>query len=99
MIPIQLYCNGLKSCTHSTDTIQRCLNKLSIQFQAIKNHYLLIQISDILRQLLENGSGALKELKAGIKEISSRILESFRRDTLTLEDISQLNQHIKIRDL
>ena len=70
-----------------------------LDYKAIKNHYLLIQISDILRQLLENGSGALKELKAGIKEISSRILESFRRDTLTLEDISQLNQHIKIRDL
>jgi len=59
-----------------------------LDYKAIKNHYLLIQISDILRQLLENGSGALKELKAGIKEISSRILESFRRDTLTLEDIS-----------
>ena len=70
-----------------------------LDYQAIKNHYLLIQISDILRQLLENGSGALKELKAGIKEISSRILESFRRDPLTYEDISQLNQHIKIPDL
>jgi hypothetical protein len=35
-----------------------------LDYQAIKNHYLLIQISDILRQLLENGSVALKELKA-----------------------------------
>jgi hypothetical protein len=71
-----------------------CLN-----YQAMKNHYLLIQISDILRQLLENGSVAIRELKLGIKEISSRILESFRRDTLISEDISPLNQHIKIRDL
>ncbi|QAA31705.1 transposase family protein [Clostridium manihotivorum] len=71
-----------------------CLN-----YQAMKNHYLLIQISDILRQLLENGSVAIRELKVGIKEISSRILESFRRDTLISEDISRLNQHIKIRDL
>jgi len=70
-----------------------------LDYQAIKNHYLLVQISDILRQLLENGSGAIKELKAGIKEISSRILESFRREPLTSEDISQLNKHIKIRDL
>jgi hypothetical protein len=70
-----------------------------LHYEAIKNHYLLVQISDILRQLLENGSVAIKELRSGIKEISSRILESFRRDTLTLEDISQLNQHIKIRDL
>lgn len=70
-----------------------------LDYQAIKNHYLLIQISDILRQLLENGSEALKELKAGIKEISSRILESFRRDPLTSEDISNIDTHIKIRYL
>ena len=66
---------------------------------AMKNHYLLVQISDIIRQLLEHGSAAIKELKLGIKEISSRILESFRRDPLTSEDISNLKQHIKIRDL
>lgn len=66
---------------------------------AMKNHYLLVQISDIIRQLLEHGSVAIKELKLGIKEISSRILESFRREPLTLEDISNLKQHIKIRDL
>jgi hypothetical protein len=71
-----------------------CLN-----YQAMKNHYLLVQISDILRQLLENGSVAIRELNVGIKEISSRILESFRREPLIPEDISQLNQHIKIRDL
>lgn len=70
-----------------------------LDYQAIKNHYLLIQISDILRQLLENGSVAIKELKAGIKEISSRILESFRRDTLICEDISNTKKHIKIRYL
>ena len=70
-----------------------------LDYQAMKNHYLLVQISDILRQLLENGSGALKELKLGIKEISSKILESFRREHLTFEDISLLNQHIKIHDL
>ena len=70
-----------------------------LDYKAMKNHYLLVQISDILRQLLENGSGALKELKLGIKEISSKILESFRREHLTFEDISLLNQHIKIHDL
>lgn len=71
-----------------------CLN-----YQAMKNHYLVVQIADILRQLLENGSKVIKELKLGIKEISSKMLESFRRDNLTSEDISQLNQHMKIRDL
>ena len=32
-----------------------CLNN-----NAMKNHYLLIQISDIMRQLLEHGSVAIK---------------------------------------
>lgn len=50
-------------------------------------------------KLLEHGSVAIKELKLGIKEISSRILESFRRDPLTSEDISNLKKHIKIRNL
>lgn len=33
----------------------------------MKNHYLLVQIAYIIRQLLENGSEALKNLKLGIK--------------------------------
>ena len=61
--------------------------------------YLIVQLADILRQLLENSSKVIKELNLGIKEISSKMLESFRRDNLTFEDISQLNQHIKIHDL
>ncbi len=65
----------------------------------MKNHYLLVQISDILRQLLECGSEALKKLNAGIKEISSKLLESFPRDPLTTEDIKYTKQHIKIRYL
>ncbi len=70
-----------------------------LDYQAMKNHYLIVQIADILRQLLENSSKVIKELKLGIKEISSKMLESFRRDNLTFEDISQLNHHIKIHDL
>lgn len=68
----------------------------SLDNNAMKNHYLLVQIADIIRQLLENGSEALKKLKLGIKEISSRLLESFRRDPLTTEDITHINKHIKI---
>ncbi len=65
----------------------------------MKNHYLLIQIADIIRQLFEKGTDTMKCLKIGIKEISSRILESFRRDTLTTEDIVRLNKRIQIRRL
>ena len=62
----------------------------------MKNHYLIVQIADILRQLLEYGSKALKDLDLGIKEISSRLLESFRRDPLTTEDITHTDKRIKI---
>jgi len=68
-------------------------------YNAMKNHYLLAQIADILRQLFECGYELIRSLKATIKEISSRILESFRRDILTPEDIANLNKRIQIRCL
>lgn len=68
-------------------------------YNAMKNHYLLVQIADILRQLFECGYELIRSLKASIKEISSRILESFRRDSLTPEDIANSNKHMQIRCL
>ena len=68
-------------------------------YNAIKNHYLLVQLADMIRQLFENGYELIRSLKASIKEISSRILESFRRNTLTPEDITNLNRRIQIRCL
>lgn len=68
-------------------------------YNAMKNHYLLVQIADILRQLFECGYELIRSLKASIKGISSRILESFRRDTLTPEDIANSNKRIQIRCL
>ncbi len=68
----------------------------SLDNNAMKNHYLIIQIADILRQLMEYGSKAIKVLKMGIKEISSRFLESFRRDPLTIEDITTIDKRTKI---
>ena len=66
---------------------------------AMKNHYLLVQLADMLRQLFECGYELIRSLKAPIKEISSRLLECFRRETLTLEDIINLNKRIQIRNL
>ena len=69
-----------------------CLN-----YNAMKNHYLLTQITDILRQLYEFGVDKIKDLKKSIKEISSSILESFRTRLLTdTEDISN-EKRMKIR--
>lgn len=55
-----------------------------------------MQIADIIRQLLENGSEAINKLRLGIKEISSRLLEYFRRDPLTTEDITHIDKRTKI---
>ena len=71
----------------------------SKDYNAMKNHYLLVQLADILRQLFECGYELIRSLKASIKEISSRLLESYRREPLTLEDIMKLNKRIQIRYL
>lgn len=65
----------------------------------MKNHYLLVQIADIIRQLFEQGYELIRSLKAGIKEIFSRLLESFRREFITVEDIKTINERIQIRYL
>jgi hypothetical protein len=59
----------------------------SLDYNAMKNHYLLTQIADILLQLYENGIKGLREMKRTIKNISSDLLASFGRQ-LTREDIS-----------
>ena len=53
---------------------------------AMKNHYLLTQIADILMQLYLHWDKMVKEIHQGIKETSSRLLESFRRHSLSSED-------------
>jgi len=59
-----------------------CLN-----YNAMKNHYLLIQIADIIKQLFEKGSDILKTLKLSKKNISSKLKQSFAREPLIIEDI------------
>lgn len=69
----------------------------SLNYNAMKNHYLITQITDILRQLFEKGAEKIRELKKGIKEISSILLESFRTRLITEEDISQAQNRMQIR--
>lgn len=60
----------------------------SKNYNAMKNHYLITQLADILRQLYEKGVDKIRDLIKGIKEISSSLLESFRTRSLTkTEDI------------
>jgi hypothetical protein len=69
----------------------------SLQYNAMKNHYLLTQIADIWVQLFENGIKAVREISCGIKRISSLLLESIRTRILTEEDKLQLGKAVQIR--
>ena len=63
---------------------------------AMKNHYLLTQISDILMQLYLAWNPYIKELKQTIKNTSSELLESFRRQTVTKEDVSYIFRYTTV---
>jgi len=70
----------------------------SLNYNAMKNHYLITQLADILRQLYEKGVDKIRDLNKSIKEISSRLLESFRMRLLTnIEDILNPEKRIQIR--
>ncbi len=70
----------------------------SLNYNAMKNHYLITQLADILRQLYENGVDKIRDLNKSIKEISSNLLESFRTRTLTnAEDSLNTGNRIQIR--
>ena len=63
---------------------------------AMKNHYLLTQISDILMQLYIAWNPYVKELKQTIKNTSSWLLESFRGLPVTEEDVSYILRYTTI---
>lgn len=57
---------------------------------AMKNHYLLTQIADIVMQLYLAWNPYIRELGQTMKNTSSWLLESFRGLTVTEEDVSYL---------
>lgn len=59
----------------------------SLDYNAMKNHYLITQIADILMQMYENGGKGIKELKYTIKRIAEELLESIRRLEIKAEDL------------
>ncbi|WP_353948162.1 transposase family protein [Sporolactobacillus sp. Y61] len=65
--------------------------------QAMKIHYLLTQIADILMQLYEKGSKLLRTQKKTAKEISSALLEAIRTRRLTEEDMASLVKPMQVR--
>lgn len=64
--------------------------------KAMKNHYLLTQISDILMQLYLAWNPYIKKLKQTVKNTSSGLLESFRGLTVTAEDVSYIYRYTTV---
>ena len=63
---------------------------------AMKNHYLLTQIADILMQLYLATNKLVKSIGQSIKNTSSRLLESFRRHTINEEDVLYIKRHTSV---
>lgn len=59
----------------------------SLDYNAMKNHYLITQISDMLLQLYECGVKGLKIIKGTIENISKGLLESLKKQKLVNADL------------
>jgi hypothetical protein len=59
----------------------------SLNYEAMKNHYLLTQLADVLLQLYERGVKGLKIIKRTIKKISDGLLECLKNHPLTSEEM------------
>lgn len=69
----------------------------SHNYTAMKNHYMLIQIAHMIRQLFENGIKILKEHKKSLANISDELLEAFRTIELTTYDMEAIEKKCQIR--
>lgn len=63
---------------------------------AMKNHYMLTQIADILMQLYLGWCPLIKEIGQSKRNTSSRLLESFRRHTVTGEDVLYIQRYTTV---
>jgi len=59
----------------------------SLDYNAMKNHYLLTQLADTLLQLYECGIKDLKVIKRTIADISAGLMECLKKQPLELEDL------------
>ena len=60
----------------------------SLDYNAMKNHYLITQLADVLLQLSENGVKGIKVIKRTIEKISEGLLESLQKQQLSEEDFN-----------
>lgn len=67
----------------------------SLDYTAMKNHYLLTQLADMLLQLYECGVKDLKVIKRTLKDISEGLLECLKKQPLSADDF--IFERIQIR--
>ena len=65
----------------------------SLNWNAMKNHYLLIQISEIFRQLLEAYDDVIYRLNEGTKHLAYDLLMSIAGKVITDQEIEYVFQH------
>lgn len=68
----------------------------SLNYNAMKNHYLITQIADIILQLFTAGNKMIKKLKKSIKKISSDILKWLTTTILSKDDIFYIQKRTTI---
>jgi hypothetical protein len=67
----------------------------SLDYNAMKNHYLLTQLADILLQLYESGIKGIKIIKRTIEKISEGLLECMKKQPLEDEDFIYKRMQIR----
>jgi len=67
----------------------------SLDYNAMKNHYLLTQLSDMLLQLYECGVKGLKVIKRTLADISAGLLECLKKQPLDNDDLTFSRMQIR----
>ena len=66
----------------------------SMDYNAMKNHYLLTQLADMLLQMYEWGIKNLRVIKRTLAEISESLLESLKKQTIEASDLDFERMHV-----
>ena len=69
----------------------------SINYNAMKDHYLLAQIAHTIRQLMEKGIEIYKKYKKKLRNISADLYEIFRTRILTEQEVEKALKRCQIR--
>ncbi len=90
---------------HQADHIRlQCTEKTWLQlehlysrnYQAVKNHYYLIQIGHMIGQFMEAWEGIWKKVKQSLEQKHRRLLESMKETSLK-EYMEEIDRKIQIR--